>query len=339
MNEEQQLIVETSRRIFTDLCSKEVVDKAEKGEWPAVLWKNLEDTGLTLAGIAESAGGSGGSFSDSLLVIREAATFAAPIPLAETFMAASLLARVGAKCPPGPITIASGDLTFSQQGDKVKVIGDVTGIKFAKHCEHLLLVTKDEICLVATAGLDFGDDRSLAGEHLCNISLDNKCTGERFSLSSASDELLHLGSVTRANMMAGAMTTMLNLSVQYSLDRLQFGRPISQFQAVQQQLAVMAGEVAACQRAADSVLHEPVMLDIAVAKARVGEAVASVTDIAHQVHGAMGYTMEHALNLYSRRLWDWRNEYGNETFWQRKIGEQMCASGADALWHRITSAA
>ena len=95
MNEQQQLIVETSHRIFSDLCTKEVVDRGEAGEWAQALWHALETSGLTLAGIAEDAGGSGGDVADALLVIRQAAEFAAPIPLAENFIAATLLVEAG----------------------------------------------------------------------------------------------------------------------------------------------------------------------------------------------------------------------------------------------------
>jgi len=155
------------------------------------------------------------------------------------------------------------------------------------------------------------------------------------------DELLCLGAICRAVMMAGGMTSMLDMSVRYATERQQFGRPIAQFQAIQQQLAVLAGEVAVCQRAADSLLSAVAPmnhLDIAIARARIGEAVGPATEIAHQVHGAMGYTMEHGLNLRTRRLWCWRDEYGNEAYWQQRIGQQVVAAGADNLWSLITDA-
>ena len=60
MSEQQQLIKETLARLLTDHCESSVVDAAENGEWAASLWQNLNDTGLTLAGISDSLGGSGG---------------------------------------------------------------------------------------------------------------------------------------------------------------------------------------------------------------------------------------------------------------------------------------
>jgi acyl-CoA dehydrogenase len=131
------------------------------------------------------------------------------------------------------------------------------------------------------------------------------------------------------------MSSILELTVQYALEREQFGRPIAQFQAIQQQLAVLAGEVSACQRAADTLLDASGVFNIAISKSRLGDAVAPVCEIAHQVHGAMGYTREHPLNLRSRRLWVWRDEYGEEVYWQHRLGSDLCMSGADSLWDRI----
>ena len=99
MNEQEQLIVDTTKRILTDLCSKGVVDEAERGIWPKDLWHSLEETGLTRAGLDEEFGGSGGEQCDALRIIRQAAGFAAPIPLAETFIAASMLASAGVTAP------------------------------------------------------------------------------------------------------------------------------------------------------------------------------------------------------------------------------------------------
>ena len=75
---------------------------------------------------------------------------------------------------------------------------------------------------------------------------------------------------------------------------------------------------------------------VAVAKARIGEAAGRAGEIAHQVHGAMGYTREHNLHYSTRRLWSWRDEFGNETHWQVRLGRMIAAQGADALWPRLT---
>ena len=71
---------------------------------------------------------------------------------------------------------------------------------------------------------------------------------------------------------------------------------------------------------------------VAAAKARVGEAAGVAAEIAHQVHGAMGFTHEHSLHHFTRRLWAWRDEYGRETHWQEQLGRRVAGGGADSVW-------
>ena len=137
-------------------------------------------------------------------------------------------------------------------------------------------------------------------------------------------------------MMSGALEKAMDLAVTYAQERVQFGRPISKFQAVQQNLAVLAGQTAAAVAAANlgiEALAGPIRSAkflIAVAKTRVGEAATLACEIAHQVHGAIGFTKEYALQLSTRRLWSWREEFGGDPEWAAKVGAYACRLGADA---------
>ena len=157
--------------------------------------------------------------------------------------------------------------------------------------------------------------------------------------------LYRRGALARATMMSGALERALDLGVTYAQERVQFGRPISKFQAVQQNLAVLAGQTAAAVAAAnlgiealgkDDADHETFL--IAVAKTRVGEAATLACEIAHQVHGAIGFTKEYALQLSTRRLWSWREEFGSDPEWAVRVGNAACANGADNLWAMLTAA-
>jgi len=105
-------------------------------------------------------------------------------------------------------------------------------------------------------------------------------------------------------------------------------------------LALLAGQVAAASAAADAAAEAsslaPDAFAVAVAKSRAGEAAGKGAEIAHQVHGAMGYTREHNLHYSTRRLWSWRDEFGNETCWQIRLGRVVAAQGADALWPMLS---
>ena len=136
----------------------------------------------------------------------------------------------------------------------------------------------------------------------------------------------------------------MDLAVTYAQERQQFGRPISKFQAVQQNLAVLAGQTAAAVAAANLGIealsrHDPDVEEfrVAIAKTRVGEAATLAGELAHQVHGAIGFTKEYALQLATRRLWSWREEFGSDPEWAARLGAFMCARGADALWPSLTS--
>jgi acyl-CoA dehydrogenase len=130
------------------------------------------------------------------------------------------------------------------------------------------------------------------------------------------------------------------MTTDYANGRIQFGKPIGRYQAVQHLLAVLATQVAAAGAAADiaaSSFQEASMLAIASAKLRVGEAAGICAAIAHQVHGAMGYTEEHRLNFFTKRLWSWRDEFGSEASWGRYLGRYAIAAGAEALWPFIVN--
>ncbi|MFT4799712.1 MAG: acyl-CoA dehydrogenase [Candidatus Azotimanducaceae bacterium] len=336
MNEEQQLIVETAKRIFIDQCDKSVVDAAEAGEFPSTLWSTLEETGLTLAGVELEAGGSGGELADAMLLIREAGAAAAPIPLAEHLICASLLAAKNVTLPKGIMTIA---LVQGQNDTSGNLHGKVRQVAYSEVAHSIVWVTDQGFVLTPNSDLPWTRTTGISGQSWASLDFDLRPVQGKFvPLRDAGVLARQLGAATRINLMAGAISRVLEMSVQYVSDRVQFGRPLAKFQAIQHQLAILAGEAAACQRCADAVLSADNPLDIAIGKARTGEAVTLVSDISHQVHGAIGYTLEHALNLRTRRLWQWRDEYGAEREWQILIGKRFCKAGADALWGEITNA-
>jgi acyl-CoA dehydrogenase len=347
MNEQQQLIKETTRRILSDLCNRQVIDEAEQGIWPKQLWETLEEAGLTLAGITEHAGGSGGEVADSMLVLRQAASFAAPVPLSETFIAAMLMDSVGHPVPRGPLSIVPGphELDLRSEGNGYLLSGKADFVPWAGESRMLVAIhdSDDEslLSLIDSQRCQLKQVDNIAGtpcyEMRCkSVKLDAGCV---YSLPADwnQDRLQQIGALASAVMMAGAMDSVLEICVQYVQEREQFGRPIARFQAIQHQLAVLAGQVAAASKAADVAVEawntEMAAWRIAVAKARVGEAAGIAAEIAHQVHGAIGYTQEYHLHHRTRRLWAWREDFGAESVWQEQLGRHLCSRGADSLWN------
>jgi acyl-CoA dehydrogenase len=155
------------------------------------------------------------------------------------------------------------------------------------------------------------------------------------------DAVYLYGAMARAAQMAGALDWCLQQSVQYATERKQFGKPIGSFQVIQQNLAVMAGHVAAAGIAAEAAFRAAergdARFEIACAKIRVGEAAGFGAGTAHQTHGAIGFTYEHALHFATRRLWSWRAEFGSESAWARSLGHAVATRGADDLWADLTA--
>ena len=140
------------------------------------------------------------------------------------------------------------------------------------------------------------------------------------------------------------MRRALDLTVRYAGERQQFGRSLSNFQAVQQQVAELAAETAAVRAAADAAVArcaagfdgEGAWLAVAAAKVQAARGATVAARIAHQVHGAIGFTDEHALRLSTTRLWAWRDEAGSPAQWADELGRHALAAGP--LWPLITGA-
>jgi acyl-CoA dehydrogenase len=348
MNEStENIIVDTATRIFQDLCEPRIVNNAEKGVWPKALWDALEESGLTVAWVPDDLDGAGAALADGFAVLRAAGRFAAPVPLAETLMAGWLLAQAGIAVPSGPMTIApvhaDGHIALAADGT---LRGRARRVPFARNATHIAVLAYrgDEpvTALTATRGLLIVHATSLAGEPRDDVSFSGVVPETVRPAAVDQDLLVSFGAAVRLQQMAGALEKTLEQSVQYALDRSQFGRPIAKFQAIQHNLAILADEVAAASAAADAAAEACALPDIAVgevaiAKVRGGEAAGTGAAIAHQVHGAMGFTYEHSLHHSTRRLWAWREEFGNEAVWAARLGRMVAECGADGLWPFITA--
>lgn len=147
--------------------------------------------------------------------------------------------------------------------------------------------------------------------------------------------------MARTAQIAGALQSALERSIAYVLERKQFGRPIGQFQAVQQQLALFGAETAAAtcasRSAAIAASAGDASFQIAAAKLRANQAIGIATATAHQVHGAIGFTWEYALRHATQRLWSWRSEYGNDRYWSEQLGRVVIDRGADNFWNDLVN--
>jgi acyl-CoA dehydrogenase len=186
---------------------------------------------------------------------------------------------------------------------------------------------------------------NLAGEPRDTLDFDGVVVGAgehaQAPVALTADVLERRGALLRAAQIAGALTATLELSVAFAGERVQFGRPIAAFQAVGSLLALLAAESAAAVGAVDAALAAfadggDAANEVAAAKVRAGQAAGAGAEMAHQIHGAIGYTREHRLHLLTRRLWSWRDEYGSEAVWAQRLGHSALEAGGSGLWPLIS---
>jgi acyl-CoA dehydrogenase len=351
MSELGALLAPTVTRLFNDLVTKESIEAAENGAWPDKLWRALEEGGLTLPMVPEAAGGAGGTWADAHVVVRAAGKHAAPVPLAETIVAGALLAQAGLELPLGPMTLApvreGESLRLVRSGEEWRVSGTATGVPWGATAQHVVMTAEGDgrsmLVLVRQGAGRVTTDRNLAREPRDTLVFDGAPVVAAAPAGDSVDAagVLVLGAMVRAAQMAGALESLLEQSVRYVTERKQFGRPIGTFQAIQHNLAVLAGHVAAAGMAAEVAFTaadrgDPTF-EVAVAKIRAGEAAGIGAGIAHQAHGAIGFTYEHSLQFSTRRLWSWRAEFGSESRWAARLGQAVAARGADRLWSDLTA--
>jgi acyl-CoA dehydrogenase len=346
MNEMQSILSDTVTRLFTDRMTQELRESAEKDVWPAALWQQVEENGLTLPQIPESRGGGGGTWQDAHIVVSAAGRFAVPLPLAETMVGAWLLAEAGLDVPTGPLTVApvhsTDRIELAGGGSERRLSGTATRVPWGRNAQHVVVVADGLVALVSSASAKIDSDVNLALEPRDTLSWERAPV-----IAAASDGRLPAdavrlyGALVRSAQMAGGLEYLLAQTVQYVSERKQFGRPIGNFQAIQHQLALLAGHTAAAGiasatafRAAD---RGDAAFEIAIAKVRTGEAAGLGAGIAHQCHGAIGFTYEHSLHFVTRRLWSWRAEFGAEGHWAAEVGRGVAQRGADSLWASVTA--
>ena len=353
------LIVDTTDRMLAELCGPEVVTAAEDDKWPAALWEALEESALTRAWTPEELGGPGTSLADGFAIVRLAGTHAVPAPLAETLLAGWLASDAGLEAPEGPLTVAPVDAAAPLRLEGEVLVGSARRVPFASACEHIAAVYADGdssgsggagqgVVLVRRSACAVEPATSLAGEPSDTVLFDGAIPIARSAPAAVNlaERLRRMGATVRSQQMAGALERCLEQSLRYAADRRQFGRPIAKFQAVQHNLAVLAGEVAAATTSADAAASaiarhgidgDRTFLAVATAKIRCGQAAGAGAGIAHQVHGAMGFTREYSLQHRTRRLWAWRDDFDPEAVWAIELGRHVARRGGDALWATVAS--
>lgn len=324
------LITEALRDLLTGQCTPAVVRAIEgevaAGQSPAAaaLWQQIEDTGFADLLLSEEAGGAGLGLRDAFGVWDLLGQHAMPLPLAETMLARAWLAAAGVALPQGAITLAP-QLAADSGGLRA------SGVRGARVAPWVLGQQGADLWLLPAAAAQASASIFVldADLHWPEAAL---ASAQR--LPAAASLLVAQAGLVSA-LLAGSLLTVFESTLNFANERQQFGRPIGKFQAIQHELAVMAEHVSAARMAAqiaceaDGVAADP--LKVAVGKARTSEAAVEVASLAHSIHGAIGFTTEFDLQLYTRRLHLWRQTAGSESYWQLQAGQALLAADGMAL--------
>jgi len=352
-NELSDMLLESLDKVFRKHCTNERIQELDHGGFDADLWGVVEELGFKLAGLTEEEGGAGATTLDLVSLLRLAGRYCAPIPLAENMMIGPwLLVGTGLKMPLGPFCVGPAmpqeELLIKRSTRGWVLSGRLHQIGWPHQASRILSLARSEdqyfVVIIDLAKCKMEPVLNLAGETRATIIFDAITLSERelapaqTGISTAS--IAQRGALARAALISGTLERALQLSLEYVGERKQFGQPLRKFQAIQQQLAIFAGEVVAAkamtEQAATALDQGPAPNTIAAAKIRTGQAAGVGARIAHQVHGAMGFAQEYSLHHATRRLWAWRDENGSERYWSGLLGKAVASRGAENLWPMIT---
>lgn len=313
------LFSDAVKALLADHCTPAVVRAIEAGQPRAFLWQQLESSGFADALVPESAGGAGLALADVYPVLELCGTFAVPVPLGETLLARGLLAHAGVSAPTGSVVFGTGQ--WASDG--------------RLHCAQVRCGTQADGVLVSCGGAVRLLSAVDAQVQVAGFCLDAQMSWPQSAWDQAQQvpgthDLVTWQAALYSAQLAGALMAVFSRTLQYANDRQQFGKPIGKFQAIQHQLSLMSEHAFAARMAAQLGLcaegQVPDRLRVAMAKARTSEAALEVAGLGHSIHGAIGFTREFDLQLYTRRLHAWRQAAGSESYWHDVLGQALLDS-------------
>ena len=313
------MFAEAIEDILKDQCTPAVVRAIEAGESPQKLWEAFEGNGFLELLAPEADGGAALSLPDLFPVLSSFGRYTVPVPVAQTIIARALLASH--TLPRGMITLAAA----LHRDAKGAISCPFT--PYGMVADYVLARDEDALLLLPLASAK-RQSTGVQGSQVATLTWPEASNATR--LSGAGASLPIFAAALYAALLSGAMTRVFEMTLQYCNDRVQFGKSLGKFQAVQHQLSVMAEHTACASIAAEAAFRTgastPSLLAAAIAKSRTSEAAVLVSSTAHALHGAIGVTAEYDLQLLTRRLHEWRMAHGSEAYWNLVVGQSVLAS-------------
>ena len=307
------------------------------------LWNTLTESGLTLLTTPESRGGSGAGLRELAVVLESSGYHAAPVPLAEHDLLASwLLGVADIEVPPGAMTAALTD----QQLYAGQLVAAIDNVPWAGDSDVIVVAGDGFVAAVPRDAAKVEEYADIAGQPggLLRINAHLEDGLYRAVGSALGHEFRLRGALARALQTCGALARAIELTSEHAKQREQFGRPIAKFQAVQALIASAAGALAVAKTSAQfateiAAAHgfgsAEAEFAVSVAKIESSRAATLVARNAHQVHGAIGFTLDHRLRHFTTPALAWRSEFGRQREWQHRLGRLVLDSPL-SVWELVT---
>ena len=324
----QSSFFDSADRLFSQECTPAHIRQIEAGGDTQALWDSLVSAGFSDALLPESADGAGLTLSEVWPILFCMGRHVLPLPYAQTMLARAWLQQQGQALPEGSITFAP----FQVQADSTGVTA--CAVTFGLTADWVLAQHGKQVWLLpagAATVMPSGGHGSLDADLKWPAGVAQSALLGDW----ATPQFRDLLALSLAVLIAGAADRIFEMTLAHANQRVQFGKPIGKFQAVQQQISEMAelafGARMATEMSCRSASWQPAPALAALAKCQSSQSVARMTAYAHAVHGAIGVTHEYDLQLYTRRLNEWSRAGGGASYWASVIGEQALKSGATAV--------
>ncbi|MGV9800850.1 acyl-CoA dehydrogenase IpdE2 [Mycobacterium sp. NPDC003449] len=288
MSEERQLLRETVAALVDKHASPETVRAAMESDrgYDEKLWQLLcEQVGVAALVVPEELGGAGGALADAAVALEELGKALVPTPLLGTTLAELALLAAGEHGPLEPLAEGSsiGTVVFDPE---YAINGDIADVVIAADGENLTRWTTFTALAKPTMDL--------------TRRLSSVTPGETSALG-ADPGLADTAALLLAAEQIGAASRCLDLTVAYTKDRVQFGRPIGSFQALKHRMADLYVKVVSARAVVNDAIADPAPSTAALARYFASEALSAVAAEAVQMHGGIAITWEHDIQLYFKR--------------------------------------
>ena len=348
LNESQEILRDSARKFFAGECPMAEVRRLMETStaYDANLWPKLAEQGYTGIIFPEEFGGVGLGIVEFILLMEEAGRALLPGPFFSTVaLAGSVLNSVASKeqkkkyltpiCQgearstvaflEGTSSWDLADIHLAAINGKLK--GEKLFVPDAAVADWLVVVARNGVFLVDRKAPGIRIEPMLGMDltrKLYSVQFDN-VGAEKLGETSALSRALDIATTALAAEMVGGMQRTLDVTVEYSKTRKQFGKPIGIFQAVQHQCADMYLEMESSRSAvyyAAWALQEnapDAAAAVSIAKMYASDASRTVGNRGIQVHGGMGFTWENDLHLYYRRAKASETAFGDATFHRERL--------------------